>query len=230
MSIIPFTSIIAWIVLTVFHIIQDTSSAAENISKQQRFLHKTVHQNTQLACDFPAHRETITKLNIYLLKGIRKVQLFEANWNNSTILIKKNSSELSLDINITKEEKHAVFHLRNLQVNHTDSYMCKIEVIDPPPYETESRSNLIYVKELPPHQEKLNYVNMPMAIPLGISLFYSLVITAAILYCWMKSKKNRALQNDYFNMTPWQSNGPRKRPPQHGVPTRNYTAYRYWEP
>lgn len=119
---------------------------AENISKQQRFLHKTVHQNAQLACDFPAHRETITKLNAYLFKGIGKVQLFEANWNNSTILIKTNSSALSLDINITKEEKHAVFHLGNLQINHTDSYMCKIEVIDPPPYETKSRSNLIYVK------------------------------------------------------------------------------------
>ncbi|XP_058042701.1 T-cell-specific surface glycoprotein CD28 [Ahaetulla prasina] len=230
MSIIPLTSIIAWIVLTVFHIIQDSSSAAENISKQQSFLHKTVHENAQLACDFPAHRETITKLNAYLLKGVGEEQLFEANWNNSTLFIKINSSELSLDINITKEEKHAVFHLSNLQVNHTDSYMCKIEVIDPPPYETESRSNLIYVKEPPPHQEKLNYMNMPMAIPLGFFVFYSLIITATIYYCWLKRKKNRVLQNEYFNMMPWQSNGPRKRPPQHGVPTRNYTAYRYWEP
>ncbi|XP_026552499.1 T-cell-specific surface glycoprotein CD28 [Pseudonaja textilis] len=230
MSFMSFTSIIAWSVLPVLHIIQDTSSAAENISKQQRFLHKTVHQNAQLTCDFPAHRETITKLNAYLLKGIGKVQLFEANWNNSTILIKTNSSGLSLDINIAKEEKHAVFHLRDLQVIHTDSYMCKIEVIDPPPYETESRSNLIYVKELPPLQEKLNYMNMPMAIPLGFFVFYSLIITAAIYYYWLKSKKNRALQNDYFSMTPWQSNGPRKRPPQNGVLTRNYTAYRYWEP
>ncbi|XP_070593715.1 T-cell-specific surface glycoprotein CD28 [Erythrolamprus reginae] len=230
MSIIPFTSIIIWIVLTVFHIIQDTSSAAENISKQQRFLHKTVHQNAQLACDFPAHRETITKLNAYLLKGVGKVQLFEANWDNSSISIKQHSSELSLDINIGKEEKHAVFHLWGLQVNHTDSYMCKIEVIDPPPYETENTSNLIYVKELPPHQEKLNCMNMPMAIPLGFFIFYSLITTAAFYYCWLKSKKNKVLQNDYFNMTSWQSNGARKRPPQHGVPTRNYTAYRYWEP
>ncbi|XP_029140609.1 T-cell-specific surface glycoprotein CD28 [Protobothrops mucrosquamatus] len=202
----------------------------ESISKQQRFLYKTVHQNAQLACDFPAHRETITKLNAYLLKGVEKEQLFEANWNNSTTLIKIKTSGLSLDINITKEEKHAMFHLRDLQVSHTDSYMCKIEVIDPPPYETESRSNLIYVQELPQCQEKLDYVNMPMAIPLGFFVFYSMIITAAIYYCWLKSKKNRVLQNDYFNMTPWQSNGPRKRPPQHGIPTRNYTAYRYWEP
>ncbi|XP_032081545.1 T-cell-specific surface glycoprotein CD28 [Thamnophis elegans] len=108
--------------------------------------------------------------------------------------------------------------------------MCKIEVIDPPPYETESRSNLIYVTELPPRQEKLNCMNMPMAISLGFFVFYSLMITAAIYYCWLKSKKNRALQNDYFNMTSWQSNGPRKRPPRHGAPARNYTAYRYWEP
>ncbi|KAM3852965.1 T-cell-specific surface glycoprotein CD28 [Vipera latastei] len=230
MSIIPFTSIIAWIVLTVFHIIQDTTSAAESISKQQTFLYKTVHQNAQLACDFPAHRETITKLNVYMLKGVGKEQLFEANWYNSTISVKENSSELSLDINITKEEKHAMFHLRNLQVSHTDSYMCKIEVIDPPPYETESRSNLIYVQEPPQHQKKLDYVNMSMAIPLGFLVFYSMIITLAIYYCWLKSKKNRVLQNDYFNMTPWQSNGPRKRPPQHGIPTRNYTAYRYWEP
>lgn len=119
---------------------------AENISKQQRFLNKTVHQNAQLACDFPAHRKTITQLNAYLFKGVRKVLLFEAVWNNSTTLIKRNSSELSLDINISKEEKHAVFHLRDLQVSHTDSYMCKIDVIDPPPYETKNRSNLIYVK------------------------------------------------------------------------------------
>lgn len=105
-----------------------------------------MHQNAQLACDFPAHRETITKLNVYMLKGVGKQQLFEANWYNATILVKEKSSELSLDINITKEEKHAMFHLRNLQVSHTDSYMCKIEVIDPPPYETESRSNLIYVQ------------------------------------------------------------------------------------
>ncbi|XP_039210912.1 T-cell-specific surface glycoprotein CD28 isoform X2 [Crotalus tigris] len=232
MSIIPFTNIIAWIVFTAFHIIQDTSSAAESISKQQRFLHKTVHQNAQLACDFPAHREIITKLNAYLLKGVEKEELFEANWNNSTVLVKKQSflTKVSLDINITKEEKHAMFHLSNLQVNHTDSYMCKIEVIDPPPYETESRSNLIYVQELPQHQEKLVYVNMPMAIPLGFFVFYSIITTAAIYFCWLKCKKNRVLQNDYFNMTPWQSNGPRKRPPQHGIPTRNYTAYRYWEP
>lgn len=122
-------------------------STAESISKQQRFLYKTVHQNAQLACDFPAHRETITKLNAYLLKGVGKEQLFEGNWNNSTISVKTvKSSKLSLNINITKEEKHAMFHLSDLQVSHTDSYMCKIEVIDPPPYETESRSNLIYVQ------------------------------------------------------------------------------------
>ncbi|XP_025031234.1 T-cell-specific surface glycoprotein CD28 isoform X2 [Python bivittatus] len=229
MSTIPFTSMIAWIVLTAFHVIQNPSSA-ETISEQQRFLHKTVHENAKVPCDFPVHRETITKLNAYLLRGVERETLYEVNWNNSKTEVKINSSEYKFDITIANKEYYAVFHLRNLQISDTDSYICKIDVIDPPPYGTNSSRTLIYVKDLPQSQEKADYLNVATGIPLGFFVLYSVIITAAVCYCWLKSKKNRVLQKDYFNMMPWQSNGPRKRPPQLGVPVRNYTAYRSWEP
>ncbi|XP_063147860.1 T-cell-specific surface glycoprotein CD28 [Candoia aspera] len=229
MSIIPLTSMIAWIALTAFHIIQDTSSAAETRSEEQGVQHKTVHGNAQVVCEFPAHRETITKLNAYLLKGVDRVVLSEVNWN-STVGVMTNNSEFYFAINVTKEEKYAEFYWRDLQVSHTDSYICKIEVIDPPPYETNSSRTLIYVTELLQPPEMLYSLNMAIAIALGFVAFYSVIITAAVCHCWLKSKKNRVLQNDYFNMMSWQSNGLRKRSPQLGVPVRNYTAYRSWEP
>lgn len=124
------------------------------------------------------------------------------------------------------------FYLRNLYVNQTDIYFCKIEVMYPPPYIGNQKSNgtIIHVKENPlcpnlsiDDSSKLFWA---LVVVGGILTFYSLLITVAFCICWMESKKSRMLQSDYMNMTPRRP-GPTRKHYQPYAPTRDFAAYRY---
>ncbi|XP_017198104.1 T-cell-specific surface glycoprotein CD28 isoform X1 [Oryctolagus cuniculus] len=123
------------------------------------------------------------------------------------------------------------FYLKNLYVNQTDIYFCKIEVMYPPPYLDNEKSNgtIIHVKEqhfCPAHPSPKSSTLFWVLVVVGAVLaFYSMLVTVALFSCWMKSKKNRLLQSDYMNMTPRRP-GPTRKHYQPYAPARDFAAYR----
>uniref|UniRef100_A0A8D2AMF7 T-cell-specific surface glycoprotein CD28 n=1 Tax=Sciurus vulgaris TaxID=55149 RepID=A0A8D2AMF7_SCIVU len=123
------------------------------------------------------------------------------------------------------------FYLRNLYVNQTDIYFCKIEVMYPPPYLDNEKSNgtIIHVKEknicpgVPsPESPKPFWALVVLSGVLGT---YSLLSTMLLFYFWMKRQRTRLLQSDYMNMTPRRP-GPTRKHYQPYAPARDFAAYR----
>ncbi|KAM4869911.1 T-cell-specific surface glycoprotein CD28 [Urocitellus parryii] len=123
------------------------------------------------------------------------------------------------------------FYLRNLYVNQTDIYFCKIEVMYPPPYLDNEKSNgtVIHVKEnnicpgVPsPESPKPFWTLVVLSGVLGI---YSLLSTMLLCYLWTKRQRTRLLQSDYMNMTPRRP-GPTRKHYQPYAPARDFAAYR----
>uniref|UniRef100_A0A7M4E065 CD28 molecule n=1 Tax=Crocodylus porosus TaxID=8502 RepID=A0A7M4E065_CROPO len=132
------------------------------------------------------------------------------------------------------QKKHVIFSLSNMNPNHTDIYFCKIEVMYPPPYVCSDKSNgtIIHVRDVPFQQSELQSTRYfwLMAAAIGVFAIYSIIITVACIHCSLKNKKNRILQSDYMNMTPRHPQGPKNKCYQPYAPTRDYTAYRSWQP
>ncbi|XP_053454066.1 T-cell-specific surface glycoprotein CD28 isoform X2 [Nycticebus coucang] len=123
------------------------------------------------------------------------------------------------------------FYLWDLYVNQTDIYFCKIEIMYPPPYLDNEKSNgtIIHVKEnyfCPdrPSPESSKPFWTLVAVN-GALAFYSLLVTVALFACWMKNKRSRLLQSDYMNMTPRRP-GPTRKHYQPYAPARDFAAYR----
>ncbi|KAM8788116.1 T-cell-specific surface glycoprotein CD28 [Rhynchonycteris naso] len=129
------------------------------------------------------------------------------------------------------DNKTVTFYLWNLFVNQTDIYFCKIEVMYPPPYIDNEKSNgtIIHVKEnqtcatqRAPEPSKPFWA---LVVVVGVLALYSLIITLTFSTCWMSSKRNRILQSDYMNMTPRRP-GPTRRHYHPYAPARDFAAYR----
>ncbi|NXO05236.1 CD28 protein, partial [Rhinopomastus cyanomelas] len=149
------------------------------------------------------------------------------SWNTT-----KTSSNSSTEFNCqgTRGKDEVIFNLWNMSANQTDIYFCKIEVMYPPPYVYNEKSNgtVIHVKESPiqtqePQSAILLWIMVAMTAVLAL---YSMLITTVFINYWQKSKNSRYHQSDYMNMTP-------RRPPYQKnkgypsyAPTRDYTAYR----
>lgn len=123
------------------------------------------------------------------------------------------------------------FHLWNLFVNQTDIYFCKIEVMYPPPYIDNEKSNgtIIHVKEnhhCPAHgTSESSKPFWVLVVAVGVLALYSLLVTVVLFTYWMRSKRNRVLQSDYLNMTPRRL-GPTRRHYHPYAPSRDFAAYR----
>ncbi|XP_045415634.1 T-cell-specific surface glycoprotein CD28 isoform X2 [Lemur catta] len=82
------------------------------------------------------------------------------------------------------------FYLRDLYVNQTDIYFCKIEVMYPPPYLDNEKSNgtIIHVKEKyfcpEPQFPESSKPFWALVVVGGILAFYSLLVTVALCTCW----------------------------------------------
>uniref|UniRef100_A0A8D0UHB7 CD28 molecule n=2 Tax=Sus scrofa TaxID=9823 RepID=A0A8D0UHB7_PIG len=74
----------------------------------------------------------------------------------------------------------------------------------------------------PPESSKIFWV---LVVVNGVVAFYSLVVTLALFFYWMKSKRTRMLQSDYMNMTPRRL-GPTRKHYQPYAPARDFAAYR----
>ncbi|XP_008072500.1 T-cell-specific surface glycoprotein CD28 isoform X2 [Carlito syrichta] len=129
------------------------------------------------------------------------------------------------------DNESVTFYLWDLNVNQTDIYFCKIEVMYPPPYLDNEKSNgtIIHVKEkhsCPPHLSPESAKPFwALVVVGGVLVFYSLMVTVALCTFWMKSKRSRLLQSDYMNMTPRRP-GPTRKHYQPYAPARDFAAYR----
>uniref|UniRef100_A0A8D0E5D1 Uncharacterized protein n=1 Tax=Salvator merianae TaxID=96440 RepID=A0A8D0E5D1_SALMN len=185
-----------------------------NIPLQQRPLKILRSKNATIFCNYTCDRKESMLFKATLLRGIEgeeRVEVASVSWN-STFNSSQCNSEFTCGVKVSGKEKEITFGLQNLQLNQTDLYFCKIEILTPPYQSNISLSGtLLQGKEMwrlcPQGREK-----------------WILFITQKL------SLLKKIIRKDYFNMTPWQSNGPKKRQNQSGVPARNYTAYRSWEP
>ncbi|XP_037704594.1 LOW QUALITY PROTEIN: T-cell-specific surface glycoprotein CD28 [Choloepus didactylus] len=129
------------------------------------------------------------------------------------------------------DNETVTFYLWNLDVNQTDIYFCKIEIIYPPPYIGNEKSNgtIIHVKEkhlCPTHQSSESSVPFWVLVALfGGGAVYSFVTTVCLCICWKKNRRSRILQSDYMNMTPRRP-GPTRKHYQPYAPARDFAAYR----
>ncbi|XP_053122610.1 T-cell-specific surface glycoprotein CD28 [Hemicordylus capensis] len=218
-----------WI-LTALSIIQLASPTEKRISVQQS-PRLTVENNATLFCNYTS-KQPLVEFKVLLFKGVERTEEVCSVFWNGTYASRKKTQGFSCDVNVIENEKTVLFELLNLSTIQTDIYTCKFERISPAPHEySESHGTVIHVRapgrtcpEIQPE-----YL-IPMATTIGVLVFYSVLITTAFFFCWLKIRRNKIIQNDYLNMIQWQTNGPKKRHPQPGVPARNYTAYRSWEP
>uniref|UniRef100_A0A8D0E593 Immunoglobulin V-set domain-containing protein n=1 Tax=Salvator merianae TaxID=96440 RepID=A0A8D0E593_SALMN len=162
-------------------------------------------KNATIFCNYTCDRKESMLFKATLLRGIEgeeRVEVASVSWN-STFNSSQCNSEFTCGVKVSGKEKEITFGLQNLQLNQTDLYFCKIEILTPP-----YQSNISLSGTLLQGKGK----NMKLTHMIKLSLL------------------KKIIRKDYFNMTPWQSNGPKKRQNQSGVPARNYTAYRSWEP
>nr|XP_020031232.1 T-cell-specific surface glycoprotein CD28 [Castor canadensis] len=164
-----------------------------------------------------------------LYKGLdNAVEVCVVNGNFSHQLQFHSNTGFNCDGNLGNDT--VTFYLRNLYVNQTDIYFCKIEVMYPPPYLDNEKSNgtIIHVKEkhhCPPHLSPESKPFWALVVVGGVLAFYGSLVTVALSIFWMKSKTTRLLQSDYMNMTPRRP-GPTRRHYQPYAPARDFAAYR----
>uniref|UniRef100_A0A8C5TVE9 CD28 molecule n=1 Tax=Malurus cyaneus samueli TaxID=2593467 RepID=A0A8C5TVE9_9PASS len=100
------------------------------------------------------------------------VEVCFISWNTTKI-----SSNSSKEFNCQgdRHKNKVIFSLWNMNANQTDIYFCKIEVMYPPPYVYNEKSNgtVIHVKE--PQSAFPLWI---LATVIGIFALYSLLITA----------------------------------------------------
>ncbi|NWS97939.1 CD28 protein, partial [Mionectes macconnelli] len=197
---------------------------------------KVDNKSASLICNY-TYNGTGKEFRASLHKGTDSaIEVCFMSWNTN----KSHSTSKAKEFNCqgAHDKDKVIFNLWNMSASQTDIYFCKIEVMYPPPYVYNEKSNgtVIHV------QGKLGNLYRPTpiqtqeplpAIPLwimptvtGVLAFYSMLITAVFINYWQKSKKIMYYQSDYMNMTP------RHRPHQKNkgypsyAPTRDYTAYR----
>ncbi|XP_012580750.1 PREDICTED: T-cell-specific surface glycoprotein CD28 [Condylura cristata] len=182
-----------------------------------------------LTCKY-THNIFSKEFRASLYKGVdSSVEVCVVNGNNSHQL--QFHSNTGFNCGGKLDNETVTFYLWDLYVNQTDIYFCKIEVMYPPPYIGNQKSNgtIIHVKEKhfcpesPPSEFSKPFW---ILVVLGTVLaFYSLLITVAFCICWNDSKRTRMLQSDYMNMTPRRP-GPTRKHYQPYAPTRDFAAYR----
>ncbi|XP_025957658.1 T-cell-specific surface glycoprotein CD28 [Dromaius novaehollandiae] len=153
------------------------------------------------------------------------------SWNMTKI---SSNSNKEFNCKGIHDKDKVIFKLWNMTANQTDIYFCKIEVMYPPPYVYNEKSNgtVIHVTETPiqiqePQSASSYWI---MVAVTGVLAFYSTLITAVFINYWQKSKEKMYHQSDYMNMTPRHPPYQKNKGYPSYAPTRDYTAYRSWQP
>ncbi|XP_047579180.1 T-cell-specific surface glycoprotein CD28 isoform X2 [Lutra lutra] len=208
----------------------DAEASAENKILVKQLPMLVVYNNeVNLSCKY-THNLFSKEFRASLYKGVDSaVEVCVVNGNYSHQPQFYSSTGFDCDGKLGNET--VTFYLRKLFVNQTDIYFCKIEVMYPPPYIDNEKSNgtIIHVKEKhlcpvqPSPQSSKPF--WALVVVCGVLVFYSLLVTVALCACWMKSRRSRILQSDYMNMTPRRP-GPTRRHYQPYAPARDFAAYR----
>ncbi|OBS80292.1 hypothetical protein A6R68_21506 [Neotoma lepida] len=198
-----------------------------------------------LSCRY-SHNLLSKEFRASLYKGVNSdVEVCVVNGNFSHQLQFHSHVGFNCDGNLDNET--VTFYLRNLHVNQTDIYFCRIEVMYPPPYLDNEKSNgtIIHVKEKHLcHDQATPKLFWVLVVVAGVLLFYGLLVTVALYNVWVRgttfllslpyrlflplqtnSRRNRLLQSDYMNMTPRRL-GPTRKHYQPYAPARDFAAYR----
>ncbi|XP_008844474.1 T-cell-specific surface glycoprotein CD28 [Nannospalax galili] len=182
------------------------------------------HNNeVNLSCNY-TYNLLSKEFRASLYKGVNSdVEVCNVSGNFSHQLQFHSNMGFNCDGNLDNET--VTFYLRNLHVNQTDIYFCKIEVMYPPPYIGNEKSNgtIIHVKE--EHHCLAAELFWALVVVGGLLALYSFLVTLALSIFWTKSRRNRLLQSDYMNMTPRRL-GPTRKHYQPYAPARDFAAYR----
>ncbi|XP_067993891.1 T-cell-specific surface glycoprotein CD28 isoform X2 [Melanerpes formicivorus] len=209
-----------------------TADVTENkILVAQRPLLTVDNKTATLICNY-SYNGTGEEFRASLHKGANSaVEVCFISWNTSKIVSNLNKKS---NCQVTHDKGKVIFNLWNMSASQTDIYFCKIEAMYPPPYVCNEKSNgtVIHVKETRVEiQEPQSAVSLWIIVAMtGILALYSMLITAVFINYWQKSKKNLYHQNDYMNMTPRHPQYQKKKGYPSYAPTRDYTAYRSWQP
>ncbi|XP_032548898.1 T-cell-specific surface glycoprotein CD28 [Chiroxiphia lanceolata] len=209
-----------------------TADVTENkILVAQSPLLKVDNKTATLICNY-TYNGTGKEFRASLHKGTDSaIEVCFISWNTS-----KSSSTSNKQFNCqgAYDKDKVIFNLQNMSASQTDIYFCKIEVMYPPPYVYNEKSNgtVIHVQETPIRtQEPVSAIPLwIMATVTGVLAFYSMLITAVFINYWQKSRRNMYHQSDYMNMTPRHPPYQKNKGYPSYAPTRDYTAYRSWQP
>ncbi|NWU75546.1 CD28 protein, partial [Onychorhynchus coronatus] len=191
---------------------------------------KVDNKTATLICNY-TYNGTGKEFRASLHKGSDSaIEVCFISWNTS-----RSSSTSAKEFNCqgAPDKDKVIFNLWNMNASQTDIYFCKIEVMYPPPYVYNEKSNgtVIHVQgklETPIQiQEALPSIPLwIMATATGVIAFYSMLITAVFINYWQKSKRNIYHQSDYMNMIPRHPPYQKNKGYPSYAPTRDYTAYR----
>ncbi|XP_064574333.1 T-cell-specific surface glycoprotein CD28 isoform X1 [Zonotrichia leucophrys gambelii] len=246
-------------ILVVLFFISTADVTENKILVAQHPLLVVSNQTATLVCNY-TYNGTGKEFRASLHKGTdSSVEVCFISWNVTNI---RSNSTKEFNCQGDHDKDKVIFNLWNMNANQTDIYFCKIEVMYPPPYVYNEKSNgtVIHVKETPIQiQEPQSTIPLwILATVTGILALYSMLITAGFFNYWyrmtvflhpsyvctpmvypnraetpdalqQKSKKRLYHQSDYMNMTPRHPPYKNKGYPSY-APTRDYTAYRSWQP
>lgn len=208
-----------------------TADVTENkILVAQSPLLTVANKNATLVCNY-TYNGTGKEFRASLHKGTDSaVEVCFISWNTTKI---SSNSNKEFNCKGIHDKDKVIFTLWNMSANQTDIYFCKIEAMYPPPYVYSEKSNgtVIHVTETPTKiQEPQSAIPLwTMVAVTGVLAFYSMLITAAFIN-YRKYKKNLYHQSDYMNMTPRHPPYQKNKGYPSYAPTRDYTAYRSWQP
>ncbi|NXA48461.1 CD28 protein, partial [Nothocercus julius] len=185
------------------------------------------NETARLVCNY-TYNGTGKEFRASLHKGTASaVEVCFMSWNMTKV---SSNSNKEFNCKGIHDKDKVIFNLWNMTANQTDIYFCKIEVMYPPPYVYNEKSNgtVIHVKETPMQIQEAQPANSYwiMVAVTGILAFYSTLITAVFINYWQKSKERMFHQSDYMNMTPRHPPYQKNKGYPSYAPTRDYTAYR----
>ncbi|XP_002187875.1 T-cell-specific surface glycoprotein CD28 [Taeniopygia guttata] len=218
-------------ILVVLFFIPTADVTENKILVAQHPLLIVANQTATLVCNY-TYNGTGKEFRASLQKGTdSSVEVCVISWNTTKI---SSNSNKGFNCQGSYDKDKVIFNLWNMNTNQTDIYFCKIEVMYPPPYVYNEKSNgtVIHVKETPTQiQEPQSAIPLwILATVTGILALYSTLITAVSINYWQKSKKYMYRQSDYMNMTPRHPPYQKNKGYPSYAPTRDYTAYRSWQP
>ncbi|XP_019061859.2 T-cell-specific surface glycoprotein CD28 [Fukomys damarensis] len=228
-ALVRFRTMVFRLLLLALNFIPSIQVAENKILVKQSPMLVVYDNEVNLSCKY-TYNLFSKEFRASLYKGVDSaVEVCVVNGNFSHPLQFHSNTGFNCDGNFDNET--VTFYLRNLFVNQTDIYFCKIEVMYPPPYlDEKSNGTIIHVIERHhPHPcVRLCSESKPfwtVVVVGGVVTFYSVVVTMAFYLYWIKSKRTRLLQSDYMNMTPRRL-GPTRRHYQPYAPARDFAAYR----